>query len=173
MARDFRESVDEDRLRRLHPGDADLPAVLLLIQGAFSYMDGRIDPPSSMHRLTLESLDDMAAEGEVWAVGSPVVACFVLTRRPDSLYLGKLAVAPLARGRGLARRLIELADTRARELGLPCIELQTRVELVENHATFAALGFHMVGESAHPGFDRSTSLTFRRAVSRQGSPVAP
>jgi GNAT superfamily N-acetyltransferase len=173
VARDQRRPAEEDGVRRLAPGDPDLPAVLRLIQGAFAYMDGRIDPPSSMQRMTLESLDRLAAEGEIWAIGHPVQASFVLTRRPESLYLGKLAVAPTARGRGLARRLVEHAERRARELGLPCVELQTRVELVENHATFAALGFQMVGETAHPGFDHPTSLTFRRPVSRESTPALP
>jgi GNAT superfamily N-acetyltransferase len=139
-------------------------------------MDGRIDPPSSMHRLTPETLDDFAEDGEVWAIGNPPLACFILTRRPDSLYLGKIAVARAARGRGLARRLIELADQRARDLGLPWLELQTRVELIDNHAAFTALGFRVTGESAHPGYAQPTSLTFRRPVSptspvQKGSPA--
>ena len=169
MAERRRHPAETDRLRRLSSGDAELGAVLRLIQSAFAYMDGRVDPPSSMHRMTLESLDRSAAEGEVWAIGSPPVAGFVLTRQPDALYVGKLAVAPTARGRGLARRLLDLADDRARVLGLPWLELQTRIELIENHATFAALGFRVIGETAHPGFDQPTSLTFRRPV----APVAP
>jgi hypothetical protein len=43
--------------------------------------------------------------------------------------------------------------------------LQTRVELVENHAAFSRMGFAKTGESAHPGYDRPTSITMRRAVS--------
>jgi len=38
------------------------------------------------------------------------------------------------------------------------------VELVENHAAFAKMGFVRTGESAHPGYDRPTSITLRRAV---------
>lgn len=68
------------------------------------------------------------------------------------------------RRQGLATQLVALAVDRARALGLPALELQTRVELVENHATFARLGFTRVGATAHPGFDRPTSLTLRRVV---------
>jgi hypothetical protein len=39
-----------------------------------------------------------------------------------------------------------------------------RVELTETHATFRALGFTETGRTAHPGFDRPTSITFRRPV---------
>ncbi|MFN7434077.1 MAG: N-acetyltransferase, partial [Betaproteobacteria bacterium] len=46
--------------------------------------------------------------------------------------------------------------------GRTALELQTRIELTENHATFAALGFAKVAETAHPGYARPTSITLRR-----------
>lgn len=142
----------------------DWSALLGLIQGAFAYMDGQIDPPSSMHRLTPESIALHALTHEVWALGTPPVACVFLTPKAGTLYLGKLAVAAGHRGKGHARTLIGLAETRARALGLPVLELETRIELTENHATFRALGFAETGRKAHPGFGRPTTITFRRAV---------
>ena len=64
----------------------------------------------------------------------------------------------------LARRLLDQAEMRAREMGLPALELQTRVELVENQTAFLAMGFQEVARTAHKGFDRPTSITYRRAV---------
>jgi ribosomal protein S18 acetylase RimI-like enzyme len=145
-------------------GDHDGATVLSLIREAFAFMDGRIDPPSSMHALTPASIADQARTGEVWVIGEPAVACLFLTPKPDALYLGKLAVAAAHRGRGLARRLVDHAETRARVLGLPALELQTRVELVENQASFRAMGFVEVARTAHPGYDRPTSITYRRPV---------
>ena len=142
----------------------DWTAILRLIQQAFASMDGRIDPPSSMRALTVAAIAEQAQKGEVWVIGAPAVACMFLTPKGHALYLGKLAVAASHRGKGLARVLVDVADARARVLGLPVLELQTRVELVENHATFRALGFVEVGHSAHPGYDRPTSLTFQRPV---------
>lgn len=147
-----------DLPRRLQDGP-DLQAVHALLTQAFAHMEGRIDPPSSLARLTPQGL---AAQGEVWALGTPPRACMVLTARADTLWLGKLAVAEGARGQGLARAMVAHACARARALGLPHVTLQTRVELVENHATFARLGFAEVGRTAHPGYDRPTSITFRR-----------
>jgi ribosomal protein S18 acetylase RimI-like enzyme len=144
------------------PGD--WPAVLALIRAEFAHMDGRIDPPSSAHALTPEAIAEQARTGEIWIIGRPPVACVFLTPKPRALYVGKLAVAATHRRQGLARILIGLAETRARALHLPALELQTRVELTENHATFRALGFVEVARSAHPGYDRPTSLTFRRHV---------
>ena len=88
----------------------------------------------------------------------------MLTPRPPVLYLGKMAVAPSHRGHGLGRDLATLAARRAMARGLAAVELQSRVELTENHAVFAALGFVVAAETSHPGFDRPTSLTFRKPV---------
>ena len=148
----------------------DWPALHRLIQTSFAGMEGRIDPPSSAGALTPAAIAAQAETGEIWAIGTPPVACIFLTPRPGALYLGKLAVADSHRGRGLARQLVDLAESRARALGLPLLELQVRVELVENHAAFAAMGFRQTGESAHPGYARPTSLTFRRAVTLPAPP---
>jgi ribosomal protein S18 acetylase RimI-like enzyme len=150
--------------RRLAPGDPALAAVLALIRDSFAFMDGVIDPPSSMHGLTLADLDRQAATAEVWATGDPPVACVVLTPRADALHVGKLAVAASQRGRGHARALVDLAATRARIRRLPALELQVRIELAANQAAFARMGFVETARTAHPGYDRPTSLTFRRAV---------
>ncbi len=152
--------------RRLRPDDPALGAVLALIRTSFAYMEGRIDPPSSMHRLTLDEIAAQARQSEVWAIEDErrVVACVFLTPTPGALYLGKLAVAITHRGQGLARRLVCLAEERARALGLASVELKSRVELTENHSAFAALGFRVAGETTHPGFDRATSLTFVKPI---------
>ena len=140
--------------------------VLALLSVAFAYMEGRIDPPSSLGRMGLAELRRAAMESELWVIegAEGPLACVILTPQEDTLYMGKLAVAHAARGQGLARRLIALSLERARALGLATVSLQTRVELLENHATFAALGFEMTGTTAHPGYDRPTSVSFRRAV---------
>lgn len=145
-------------------GASDRGAVLSLIRAAFAGMEGRIDPPSSMHRLTEDDIARQATEGEVWVIGAPPVACLFLTLEEDALYLHKLAVHPAAQGRGLARRLIDTAEGRARALGKPVLRLQTRAELVENHETFRRLGFVKTAATAHLGYDRPTSLTFERPV---------
>ena len=148
--------------RRVSP-DEDVRQVLALIQSEFAYMEARIDPPSSMHRLDVDAIRAQAEAGEVWVIeeDDAPVACVFLTEKPGVLYLGKLAVLARMRGRGLARRLVEVAADRARARGLDVVELQTRVELVENHATFARFGFVKTGETAHAGYDRPTSITMQ------------
>lgn len=150
--------------RRLGADDADLPLVLTLIRNAFAYMDGIIDPPSSLHRMSLDGLRRQAAADEIWALGTPPVACMILTRKHDTLYLGKLATAAHLREQGLARRLIDHAAARAQDLGLTSLTLQTRVELVANHAAFRALGFVETARTRHVGYNRDTSITFVRSL---------
>lgn len=151
--------------RRMAP-DEDFAAVLALIRHAFAYMEGRIDPPSSMHQLTAAALALKAQEGELWVMeeaGAPV-ACMILTPRADDLYLGKLAVAETHRKQGLARQFVDHAMRRAQALGRPAISLQVRVELTENHRAFEAMGFRKIGETAHEGYARATSFTYRREL---------
>jgi GNAT superfamily N-acetyltransferase len=139
----------------------DFSAILALITRAFASMHSRINPPSSLASLTIDSLQ---SGGEVWAAGHPPIACMVLTPHPDHLYLGKLAVDPAMQGQGLARTLIAHADTRARELRLPRLQLLTRIELTENHHTFIALGFTQTATFTHTGHTRPTALTFTKEV---------
>ncbi|MEZ5777368.1 MAG: GNAT family N-acetyltransferase [Paracoccaceae bacterium] len=151
--------------RRISP-DEEMTAVLNLIRSAFAYMDGIIDPPSSVHRLTAAEIARQAEAGEVWVIeeeGAPI-ACMFLTQNPESLYIGKLAVSDRFRRAGLGRQLITLAETRARSLGLDHLEMKSRVELTGNHAAFAAMGFTKSAETAHEGYDGPTTFTFTRTV---------
>lgn len=151
--------------RRFEAGQ-DAQPLLALIRDSFAFMAGRIDPPSSADRLTAEDLAAEAQRSEIWLLeelGAPV-ACVILSARKGALYVGKLAVAATHRRQGLARQLIGHAVARAQALALPQLELQVRVELTENHAAFVAMGFRKVGESAHPGYHRSTSYTYALAV---------
>jgi GNAT superfamily N-acetyltransferase len=150
--------------RRLLPGDPALAEVLPLIRRAFADQEGRIDPPSSMHRMTDADVERLAAEGEVWATGEPPVACVILQPRGDALYAGRLAVEAAARRQGHARALLRLAVARAREQGLPRVTLGCRVELVENHALFRSEGFTQTHTESHEGYGRPTSVWFERRV---------
>lgn len=149
---------------RLGPDDPALSDLLTLMRDCFAYMEGRIDPPSSLGKITASALRKTASEDEIWCLGKPPIASMILTPKAGCLYLGKLCVSPIHQRLGLARHLIDHAENRARELRLPLLELQTRVELTENHATFKALGFTEHARTAHPGYDRPTSITLRKPV---------
>jgi GNAT superfamily N-acetyltransferase len=145
---------------------SDWTGLHALLRSTYAYMDGRIDPPSSLLRMDARQLEAKSRD-EILILAledQRLVGCAFAQLRDDCVYVGKLAVDERIRRRGVARKLMAAAETLARENTRGCVELETRIELVENHRTFEALGFVKVGESAHPGFDRPTSITMRKAL---------
>ena len=149
-----------------NPRDVDQQALFDLLQGAFAYMADRISPPSSLTTMTLQDVSSKTAQEDLYLIrnGPTPIACLFGTPRENVYYVGKLAVSEGWRGNGFARSLIEAAALRAMDLGHSTLELQSRVELVENHAAFAAMGFLRTGETTHPGYTRPTSYTFQRRL---------
>ncbi|MGF1592719.1 MAG: GNAT family N-acetyltransferase [Kiloniellaceae bacterium] len=144
----------------------DWDGLLALLREAFAYMDGRIDPPSSLHALDLQQLAAKAAAEEMilaFADGA-LAGCLFAAARGEILYLGKIAVRPGLQGRGVARRMFALAEANARARGFKALELQARIELTENHRAFGALGFEKIGEGSHPGYTRPTDVNFRKTL---------
>ena len=125
-----------------------------------------IDPPSSLESIGIEAFKKKAQD-EILIVAhddGKLVGCAFAALRNDCSYLSKVAVALTSRRQGITRSMFKAADEIARQHGKPFLELQTRVELIENHLTFGALGFVKVAETAHPGYSRTTSITMRRRV---------
>ena len=144
----------------------DWEALLALIHRAFAFMEDRIDPPSSLNQLDAKALAK-TAKAEICFLahdGYRITGCVFCEPGEDHLYVGKLAVDPEHQGKGIGRALMDRAEAEARQLGLAFLELGTRVELTENHRTFAAMGFRKHREHAHPGFDRSTSIFMRKPL---------
>ena len=153
-----------DRLGRSE--EEDWPELLSLIQRAFAFMDGRIDPPSSLQKLDAAGLERKARE-EICLIArssSTPVGCIFCAPQDDHLYVGKMAVDPARQGQGIGKWLMQSAEDQARWLGLSALVLQTRIELVENHAAFARMGFVRIGETSHPGYAEPTSFTMRKSL---------
>lgn len=140
--------------------------LLDLILASFAYMKDRIDPPSSAWKLTPQDLVEKAKTeiGYVISEGDALLGCVFLSPEAECLYVGKLAVSPTAQGRGIGRRLLTVAEDTARDLGLPALRLEVRVELTGNHAVFSAWGFTKTWEGAHAGYDRVTKLEMRKQL---------
>ncbi len=138
--------------------------LLALIMGSFAYMDGVIDPPSSAHRLTVDSLKDKARDeiGLTAEVDGRLLGCAFLRPEPGFLYVGKLAVSPEAQGSGIGGRFLAEAEAIARDLGKPTLRLETRIELTGNHRRFGAWGFVRTAEKSHAGYDRITFIEMQK-----------
>ncbi|WP_426239308.1 GNAT family N-acetyltransferase [Pararhizobium sp. DWP1-1-3] len=145
----------------------DWDALRALILASFAFMQPRIDPPSSALLLTLPLLMEKARVEKAYTAienGQLLGCIFCKPEPPDCLYIGKLAVAPDAQGKGVGRLLLQAAEGYAADYGLSCLRLETRIELVENHRIFASWGFLRTAEGCHPGFDRPTFVEMRKTL---------
>lgn len=141
--------------------------LLALILGAFAYMDGVIDPPSSAHLLTAEKLREkaMTETGLVAVENGNLVGCvFCRPEENGVLYIGKLAISPGQQGRGTGSMLMEQVEHMARMEGYHTLRLEARIELVANHARFRAWGFEKTAERSHAGYTRITQIEMRKVL---------
>ncbi|MGE7370248.1 GNAT family N-acetyltransferase [Neorhizobium sp. NPDC001467] len=151
---------------RIGPDFQRWDELFALILSSFAYMDGVIDPPSSANRLTLAALA-FKAQTEVAFTAvedGKLVGCVFCKPEDRFLYIGKLAVSPAFQGKGLGRKLLAKAERVAHQRGLPALRLETRIELVGNHATFGRWGFKKTAENRHAGFDRTTSIEMQKRI---------
>ena len=131
--------------------------LLALTHGAFR--DLAIDPPSSVLK---ETAADFAArlQNEICFVVEDdrrLIASVFCSRDGDALYIGRLAVRPDWRRRGIANALMETAKAEARRIGMTRLTLGCRIALSSNLALFRSHGFVVVRETCHAGFTSPTS----------------
>lgn len=144
----------------------DWPNLFKLLQESFAYMDDRIDPPSSFHQLDVNSLEHKAKEENfiIATRANQLVGCAFFKPLDQVMYVGKVAVLSECRHQGLARIMFSKVEKLAQANNFKFLELETRVELTENHQAFASMGFQKTGESAHKGYARPTSITMRKRI---------
>ncbi len=148
------------------PEFEDWDMLLDLIQQAYAYMDARIDPPSSMYRLTVKNLIEKVKKETlllVWENGH-LIGCAFLREQADSYYISKLAVKRNRQGKGIGQKIIEACIHIAARRGKGNLDLETRVELIENHVFFERMGFVKTGETFHEGYTRPTAFKMRRVA---------
>jgi GNAT superfamily N-acetyltransferase len=155
-------------ITRADPTFSQWTELLELLHAAFAYQKARIDPPSSLYKLDAQSLAHKAKEEVLFLAldEGVLVGCAFAKVRPDCVYVGKFAVRPPCQGQGVGRLLMQAVETFARGTGSSVMELETRIELVENHKTFSAFGFVKTAEHAHAGHDRATFITMQKPLNR-------
>jgi GNAT superfamily N-acetyltransferase len=130
------------------PGSDLLEAMVVEMSQLYG---GRIDVPE-MPRATPA---DMGAPGGtflvVWLDGEPV-GCGGVKRLPDgACEIKRMYIAPDARGRGLARRLLVALEDAARELGYETARLDTGPKQPHAQRTYEAAGYRAIGNfNANP-----------------------
>ncbi len=156
----------------LHPlVPEDAPAILPVIHAAFHAQSVPTDPPSGALRETVESIAAQIAAGGgagIQAEGRWVAAVLWAEEGEDALHLGRLAVLPGWRRRGLARALVAATEDEARRRGRHRVTLGVRLVLEDNRRLFAACGFVETGRTSHAGFSVATSATMEKHLAAGG-----
>jgi ribosomal protein S18 acetylase RimI-like enzyme len=152
-------------IRSAEPGDAE--AIAAVILSAFEPYRGRIQPTPSALSETAESVGKRLAAGAgfVAEARERMLGCVLTTFNvPGELYVGRLAVIPEWRRRGLGRRLMMQAEAFARERGCRAMALGVRIAFTENIALFERLGFRFVKEERHPGYTEPTYISMAKPL---------
>jgi predicted N-acetyltransferase YhbS len=149
-------------VRRLQPSDA--AAVAALIRAAFAEQGRTTNPPSSALKETAEIVAAKLAAGGGAGVelDGEWIGAVLWAPQDGALYLGRLAVAPSHRGRGIAGRLLQAVEDEARRRGDARLRLNARFELPFNQQYFARRGFVETGRRPHPGFTEPTIVLMEK-----------
>jgi len=143
--------MDEPVIRPATAKDVD--AIAAVARGAYARYVERIGrEPAPM----VADFPALVAAGEVEVIvqGGAVAGFVVMRPGPNHLFIENVAVDPEHQGRGLGRRLLALAESRARARNLPVLRLYTNVKMTENFPFYEALGFVETERRHEDGFDR-------------------
>ena len=116
---------------------ADSPHLILLINSAFSietFLEGTRTDEARLAAM-MEKGSILVAED----LTSRLLACVYTELRGNRGYLGQLAVGPAHQGSGLARRIVQAAEDRFRQLGCEAVDitvLSLRPELLPIYRRF-------------------------------------
>lgn len=139
----------------------DSRAFLALMKVAFAQHRGKIQPESSVFRETVDTIRTKLEKQTLLLAYDPTagekpVGCVVCYPREGQFYLGRLAVDPTHRGRGIAKLLVQRVEDEATRLGYQSIFLEVRIALKGNIAFFENCGYKITTSHAHEGFDMPT-----------------
>jgi ribosomal protein S18 acetylase RimI-like enzyme len=118
----------------------DLPAVNSLTRRAYEhYIPTLGGEPWPM----IVDYAPRISAGEVWLLedGPEPVALLALEDHGDHLHIFSVAVLPEHQSRGLGRRLLAFAETKAREMDRPALTLCTNEKMLRNIGIYQRYGF--------------------------------
>jgi ribosomal protein S18 acetylase RimI-like enzyme len=145
---------------------SELAMLCAVIHAAYAEFEGKLTPPSGAHKETVESLAAKLTSGKgaiAWQ-GEEAVGSVLFEPRGEAIYLGRLAVPPQYRGRGIGALLVRYVEKQAIVHGHSHITLGVRLQLPENTAFYTKLGYHIAGYGAHPGFTKPTYMTMVKVL---------
>ncbi len=144
----------------------DLPTIVGITRAAFEEYRGVLDPPSGAHRETVENVRDKLAAGTsvLALLEGQAVGAVYYSAAPEYVYLGRLAVLPDYRGRGVGAALVAYVEQAARDLGRARVRLGVRVALPRLRARYQRLGYRVYEERYHEGYAAPTYLMMEKVL---------
>ena len=123
------------------------------MRAAFEQYRGALDPPSGALSTDAAGVRELMELGGILVCESDgrIVASVFHRTHPDHVYLGRLAVLPAFRRRGLAVRLVAAVESLAAANGRRQVRLGVRLALPESRAFFERLGYRETGLDSHAG----------------------
>jgi predicted N-acetyltransferase YhbS len=85
----------------------DIPQILRIIKTAFSEQRGKVNPPSSAERKTIEIVEKELRKAKALVVetDNEIIACVFYQPKGDAIYIYRLAVLPEFRKRGIGKNV--------------------------------------------------------------------
>jgi ribosomal protein S18 acetylase RimI-like enzyme len=139
----------------------DAPLVHQIMREAFAEYLGVLQPPSGAHSETVSDVEQaIRRAGAVLVWDGPIaVASARFALGPDHLYVGRVAVLPLFRRRGIASAIMAWMEELARRSSRDRVQVAVRKSLPHNVALYQGLGYVTVDVHPHPkGFDEVVTL---------------
>ena len=154
-------------VRLARPDEA--PIVHAITQHAFGEYRGVLPVESGALAETLADVEAVFTRGGavLAIVDEQPVGAARFELETDALYVGRVAVLPSHRRRGIASALMRCCEDLAPGLGRDQVRLEVRQSLPSNVALYQALGYEVTSVEPHPrGPDVSLTMRKRLAVRR-------
>lgn len=144
----------------------EVGVLLEILLRAYREYEGRLDPPSGVHSETVTSIRGKLAEGGalVCEVGGVAAGCVFYAPEAECLYVGRLAVVPEYRRRGIGDLLLRASERRAGALGFARVRLGVRVALGKLRAYYQARGYIPIAFRSHVGYTEATYVVMEKAL---------
>ena len=125
-----------------------------------------LDPPSGAVKETVERVrEDLGAGGGAIAeLNGDLVGCLRWLSDGHQMRVRRLAVVPSRQRRGVGRALMVWAESEARRRGHEAVFVGVRVALRGNLAFYRGLGYEVIGEHRHDGYEQTTWLALRKRL---------
>jgi ribosomal protein S18 acetylase RimI-like enzyme len=90
----------------------------------------------------------------VLTTGENIIGVLVLIKQERNLLLDNIAIHPDYQGQGFGKRLIAVAEERARNAGCDAVRLYTNEQMIENIEFYKKLGFEETERRVEQGYRR-------------------